>query len=257
MIDRTEVPDSSASRFLSCAACPTAKAAGWSVLGGSGLERLQCLKSTLVYKPGQCVYEAGKSCSALYCVQSGTILAERTASDGSVRRVDLIEAGGILGWSDFFQSGTHQTRAVCKTPAVICAIPATLVHQLVATHALLGVRLLHYAVRDIERLEARALEFSHSSARQRLARTLAQLAPQHGENLPEGGLELDLPVNRRDLADLVAVRPETLSRAIRELEADGIADFSGRIVRVRDPERLWREFDALDAPGGAPGGAPH
>ena len=43
---------------------------------------------------------------------------------------------------------------------------------------------------------------------------------------------MKLPLSRGDLADLIGVQPETMSRLVKRLEADGDFHFSGRMVRM-------------------------
>ncbi len=42
---------------------------------------------------------------------------------------------------------------------------------------------------------------------------------------------------------MIGIRPETMSRAIKQLEEDGVAYFSGRSVQVPDLKRLLREIE--------------
>jgi len=73
---------------------------------------------------------------------------------------------------------------------------------------------------------------------------LATLKDQHGEGQQTGEIDIELPMSRRDLADLIGVRPETLSRLIRELETDGIAAFGFRTVRIPDLDLLLDELES-------------
>ena len=63
----------------------------------------------------------------------------------------------------------------------------------------------------------------------RLVRVLLQLGEVFGRE--EGdALMSDLPFSRTDLASMVAVRPETLSRIIHSLEERGSFSFHGQTV---------------------------
>jgi hypothetical protein len=56
-----------------------------------------------------------------------------------------------------------------------------------------------------------------------------------------GACILTLPILRRDMAILLASRPESIARAIKELRDSGIAMFNGRIVSVPDLAALYIE----------------
>ncbi|MDH3282679.1 MAG: helix-turn-helix domain-containing protein, partial [Gammaproteobacteria bacterium] len=74
--------------------------------------------------------------------------------------------------------------------------------------------------------------------RVRLVHLLLVIRNQFSEIADDGTLTFELPLTRRDIASLLAARPESITRAIAELKRDDIALFSGRQVRVPDPERL-------------------
>ncbi len=61
---------------------------------------------------------------------------------------------------------------------------------------------------------------------------------------PSGTLVLNLPTDRRHLADLLGTRPETVWRAMRELETAGVLKVEGRRVIIRDLDRLLDQAGA-------------
>jgi CRP/FNR family transcriptional regulator, nitrogen oxide reductase regulator len=76
---------------------------------------------------------------------------------------------------------------------------------------------------------------SHS-ARQRLARVLADLANGIGQKVP-GGIELD--VRNEELANEANVTPFTASRALGEWQRQGVLRKSRGKILLRSPERLF------------------
>jgi CRP-like cAMP-binding protein len=221
--------------------------AAWCVLSPAELGSLDQAKVTKRYEAGAVLFEPGTPSNGLFCVNDGTLLVERVAEGGETRRLRLAEGGDILGWSDFFRGGTHRTRAVCQTAAVVCTIPTHVVRELLHHQPLLALKFLTHAAGELDKAEQQSLEQTSYSARRRLALALAALKNQHGEGSPSGDIVITLPISRRDLADLIAIRPETLSRVIRELEADAVATFSGRTVRIPDLDRLLDEIESAEA----------
>ena len=231
----------------SCAVCRAADTTAWCVLTPTEVEALNQSKVTHSYEPGTVIYEVGAPCQGLFCINSGTLLIERAAPGGEGRRVRLAEGGEILGWADFFRNTPYRNRAVCQTAAVVCVIPAQTVRGLLQHQPLLALKFLAEAAQDLDRSEKTDLEQTYASARKRLALALAALKNNHGEGSATGDIRITLPISRRDLADLIAVRPETLSRVIRELETDGVATFAGRTVEIPDLDRLLDEIETPEA----------
>jgi CRP-like cAMP-binding protein len=222
---------------------PLARMPLWSALGPLEFEYLERRKLLRNHPAGDTLHEEGSAATGLICVTTGTVLVERASLDRQARRVRLVEPGGVVGWADFFGVGVHRTRAQCLTDVTVAVVPSVVLQELLRRQPRLGVNLLHYAAQEVEDVERGMLDQTHQSARRRLAGVLIMLKEHHGVGTNTGEIEILLPVSRRDLADLIAVRPETLSRLIRELEGDGIARFGFRNVRIPDLDLLLDEIE--------------
>ena len=97
--------------------------------------------------------------------------------------------------------------------------------------------------RDLGAAEERILQSVTLSVRAQFAHLLLVLKDRYATSAKDGTFELELPLARQDLAAMIGIRPETMSRAIKQLEEDGVAYFSGRSVQVPDVKRLLREIE--------------
>jgi CRP/FNR family transcriptional regulator len=256
MPDKAPRPAPPQPACLTCPQCAKTHATPWSDLDSQEITFLDRHKLPQAYRAGTILYLPGTPCLGLYCVASGTLLIERISENGT-RGVALLEEGEIAGWLDFFRGGTYSGRAMAESDAVVCHIPAKAVQSLIDRAPLVATRLLLRAVAESDRIAMDALEQRYASARQRLARALMILRQHHGTGAESGEITIGLPMSRRDLADLIAIRPETLSRAIHELERNGVALFSGRTVRIPDLDRMMDELEIAGNGTGAvdPGAA--
>lgn len=226
----------------SCMACSTGRLTSWHMLDSVELDSLQRLKTFSRYHPNQSVYEYGGPCEALYCVASGTVAEESGSSSPESRRLHLREAGDTLGWADFFGGGSHRARAVTLSDTTICAVPAEVARGLIRGNPLLGLKLIGQATRETMNSEFSAWTESRDTALCRLSTTLRSLARHSGSRMATGETRVALPLSRRILADLIAVSPESLAWAIRNLEESGRAYFFGRTVWIKNPDRLPVDF---------------
>jgi len=71
---------------------------------------------------------------------------------------------------------------------------------------------------------------------ERLLATLASRAARSAA----GSCTFELPILNRELAELIGIRPETLSRAIAQLRTLGLAQLDGRTVHVPSLANLSR-----------------
>ncbi len=232
----------------SCTVCSTGRLNSLFALDPEGLESLQREKTLSRYHANQLVYGYGKPCETLYCVTSGTLVEERISLVRGPGRLQFLEAGDMLGWPDFFVGGVHRARAICMTEAILCAVPVTVVRGLIGKNPLLGLKFLGQAMQDLRQSDCESFTESRTAARSRLASALQALTRNHRNAGETGGTPITLPLGRRELADLIAVAPESLSWAIHDLEEAGIAHFSGRTVWINDPGNLSVEIGSEKVP---------
>jgi CRP/FNR family transcriptional regulator, anaerobic regulatory protein len=77
------------------------------------------------------------------------------------------------------------------------------------------------------------------TSEQRVATVFTELAMLTGEPSPAGGILIDMPFRRNDLADYLGLNPDTLSRIVSRLKRTGILGHSAR------SRTLVRDFRAL------------
>jgi predicted transcriptional regulator len=66
---------------------------------------------------------------------------------------------------------------------------------------------------------------------------------RYGQVTDEGKLLIELPISRRDMAEMIGVRSESLSRTIRQMTDEGILTFSGRRVWIDTADLLINELE--------------
>jgi CRP/FNR family nitrogen fixation transcriptional regulator len=89
---------------------------------------------------------------------------------------------------------------------------------------------------NLQHAENHMLLLGRKSSMERVAAFLLEM----DERLAAAGV-LSLPMSRRDIADYLGVRLETVSRAVSQLHREGILGFIGntqREIAIRDRRRL-------------------
>jgi CRP-like cAMP-binding protein len=76
------------------------------------------------------------------------------------------------------------------------------------------------------------------SARQRLEHVLAQLVQPSEDTVQSIDVHITLPFSHRDLAGLIRITPEHLSRLLRQLTNEGLIRRNKRRIVVSDPHKL-------------------
>jgi CRP-like cAMP-binding protein len=78
----------------------------------------------------------------------------------------------------------------------------------------------------------RILHMATSGARSRFLRLCADLARAEGVVAAPSGYSLRLPITYQDIAQVLSLSPETVSRTVRRLHMDRVISMSGRQIDV-------------------------
>lgn len=183
------------------------------------------------------IYFAGDPARHLYVVATGIVKITRATAEGRETLLDLLGPGDFLGALPALGATHYADSAWALTPVCLLVLDAAdfdaVLQQMpaVALAALEAVSRRLAEARDaVHRLSATPLE-------QRLAATLLLLADKVGEPW-KGGVLLQVPLTREDLAAMTGARTESVSRVVSAWRRQGFIETGRRWVAIRDRRAL-------------------
>ncbi len=192
---------------------------------------------------GDTVFHEGDACQGMYFVLSGLIGIRKTDAEGCSVLLHLVGPGDPIGYNAFVSDEEYAVSAECLEASTLAYVPKAGLLSIFAHNPEVTMRFLQRAVRYLGDADLHAFEALTMSARARVIRLLASLAERYASPAADGSAVIALPFSRRDMADIVGIRPESISRVIRQLIDEGIAEFDNRHVRVPAMNALYDDFD--------------
>ncbi len=224
---------------VECRSCWAHRRTEWYVLNKAGLSQLDRGRKTRDYRPGETLFHQDEVPAGLFCLQSGQVLLRRIDAFGIETAFQLVTQGETLGWRSLFAEQMHVATAVCLSACRVCFVPKEAVESLIDQQPQLAIRFLRTLARDRGPSEALLLRSPQLPVNIRVLHFLITLMDRCATSVPPEGLEYEIPLKRKDIAAMVGTRYETLSRAIKQVEAEGIAHFDRQRVRVPSIRRLF------------------
>ncbi|WP_372885798.1 Crp/Fnr family transcriptional regulator [Shimia sp.] len=216
-----------------CGHCAFYQDSVWQPVEQSGVSTLARSFSRRELDEGEVLFEQGAESGGVYCVSRGLIALRSYQSDGKSTLLKLAYPGEIIGFRSFLDDGPHRTEARALVASRVCIVARRDAKRVVRANPSVLARLASRCIAEIDRSHERIIASATLSNKVRLTEILLQLARHHGARL-EGYVEMKLPLSRPDLADLIGVQPETLSRLVKRLEREGEFLFSGRRVKIAE-----------------------
>ncbi|MBC8270290.1 MAG: Crp/Fnr family transcriptional regulator [Rhodospirillaceae bacterium] len=220
------------------------KETDWSVLSSREFQLLNENVTCSEYGVGEYIFYEADPCKGLYLVKSGLIAVKKIDIEGEQVILRLANPGDTLGYRPLLAGEQHRAGAEVIKAASICFLPMAIMRQLLISNHELGAGFLKRTAQALGEADNRFFEAVSLPARVRLIHLLMILRERCGSLIDDGSLFLELPLTRRDMASMLGIRPESLSRLVREIENEGLAHFSGSKITISNPASLLRELDA-------------
>lgn len=223
-----------------CDDCPVRDDAICSVLDDTDRQHLFRIGVHRDFDRGQTIFAAGDDSIACATLISGALKLSKCDADGVERIVALVHPAGFLG--ELFVNNLDLD-ATALTKSRLCIVPRRDFEAMLADRPELAQSLLR---RTLDALaESRALVdlIGRREARSRVAGLLLALARGAAEGPCAITPTFELPLTRGEIAGMLGLTIETVSRQLTKLEADGIIGRTGaRGIAIRDARAL--EADA-------------
>ncbi|MDP4032142.1 MAG: Crp/Fnr family transcriptional regulator [Pseudorhodobacter sp.] len=183
------------------------------------------------YKAGEVVFEQGSPHRGVHCVSRGIIAVRALGEGGRSTLLRLAYPGDLVGFRAFLRNRPHRTEARALVASRICTVQRNEANVVVGGSPLVHDRLVKRCIDEIDASQEKIVAAATGSSRLRLIQLLLRLLAAHGAPC-DGQIKARLPLSRRDMAEMLGVQPETMSRLFRRLKEDHLVAISGRNMMV-------------------------
>lgn len=209
---------------------------------GLSLEELDSIDRRMVslsWAAGDPLYQAGEEAAHLYVMAAGRVKVYRPTPAGRDVVVDLITAGDLFGTLRILGEPTYPETAEALTTTCALRIDPESFQEVLTEHPQVALRVLDDVAGRLAQARSDVSAQSTATVAQRVACTLLRLAAKLGQDRAnDRGTLLQIPLSRSDLAGMTGSTPESVSRVMSRLRAEGVIDSGRRWTAVLDHERL-------------------
>jgi len=215
-------------------------------LAPSELALLQERSDTRWYPKGSIVFYEGDPGDCLLVIMTGRLRVELLEADGSetiIRELGPFEQLGELSLLDgLLRSATAVALERTQVLRVVRGPFLTLLEK----HPGIALKVMTRMAADLRRATEQIRTLSLPDLRGQVVRCHIQIALEHGSS-PVAPLEIRPQPSRAEIAKRIRCRPESVSRAMKELYAARYMTKSkgGVVVEARAIRRYWPSLSAL------------
>ena len=206
---------------------------------GRGLASwLSLLPAAQLYPVGTVLVRQGCEPGDIFFIEDGLAKLVRIDGNGREQILGLRGPGWILGAAFVLVGRAHPASVVAVTACALRRLSREAFLELMAEQPALSwhVHLMHS--REVLSQFHHMADLGVKTARQRLERVLRRLVKVTNQNGDGKDVRLLSPLKRWELASLIAVTPEHLSRLLKQLRDDGVIRVHKGWIVIPDVQRL-------------------
>ena len=223
---------------LACSTCPVRDRAACTALGEGERGELASLGQHRTLRRGETLFARGDDGFACATLISGALKISSFAEDGTERILSLVHPAGFVG-EMFAPIERHDV--VALTDSQLCIFARRDYQRAIERFPALGRALLRRTAQDLFESRATIDLMSRRSARQKVAGFILAIARAASDSPCHAAANFELPLSREDIAGVLGLTIETVSRQLTHFERNGVILREGRRgIRLSAPEALER-----------------
>lgn len=188
---------------------------------------------------GAVVFHQGDPPDHLLQIASGLVKMTQINQQGAQTTLRILGAGELIGCVAVFQQIPYPATATTIEDTTVLAWGAPYFLDMMGRHPILTENSLRIVGNRTKEMVERVVAMTGKRVEQRIAAAILQLAEQVGTKV-DGGIQIEFPVTRDDLAEMAGVTYFTISRALSGWQKLGFVK-NGRLrVVILAPDKLAR-----------------
>ncbi len=198
----------------------------------------QYLTSTIRYKKGQYIFHEGDLVYGIYIIQTGKVKVISTGYNGKTQIIRLARPGYLLGFRGL-GAAHYMISAIALEDATLCFIETETFTQILQNDAILSYQLMLFFANELRLAESRMKNLAQMTVREKSAEALLLIKQVFGSR-SQREIVLDNSLSRKDIAELVGMSPEQITRSLSEFKKEGFIQVSGKAITLLNPDALYK-----------------
>jgi len=201
-----------------------------------GLEKLEKLITERKIKPfkrNQVIYYDGDNANFIYLVISGNIKTFKLAEDGRELLTGKYGPEEYFGVAPLLAGEDYRETATANEDATVCMLPRDMIEEMIGKYPDVAANFIKLLANNVLYNEEQLLQLAYHSVRKRMAELLLRLKIKCDSN------DLStLNLSRDNLAGMVGIATETVSRVLGDFKTEGFISRTGNQILILNSDKL-------------------
>ncbi len=216
----------------SCLSCELRNLA-FSSLSENDINRVCESREEISYSKGEVIHSEGDKIHDFKYLKNGLVKLYRVTETGDEQIITITRPMEFVSNTNVFHEERYRYSLSALEDSVVCCINIGLIKELILKNGSFGMNLITALSRTSENIISLGLEIRKRNLAGRIAFVLLYFSGEiyHSRIF-------DLPVSRKEIADLISMSSANVIRTFSEFRRDGIIQSNGRTIEITDMNKL-------------------
>ncbi len=209
------------------------------------LDRLTAQANARRLPQGEAAFEQGDPARAFFLLLHGRLKVTQVTRDGQQIIVRVVHPGDLFGFTRALGRADYPGTATAAVESLVAAWPSDAWDGFVEDNPHLAMNAIRTIGQRLDEAHTRIREMSTEEVERRVAHAVLRLIDRAGAH-DGGGLRVDFPISRRDIAEMTGTTLHTVSRILSAWETQGLVEGGRQRLVVRDRPGLTQLAENAD-----------
>lgn len=202
----------------------------FSLLSGDEMNEIARITESRIYEKGEMIYLAGDQTDKLYVLYEGLVKLTKYSESGKEQVIRLLKPGDFMGEYNLFSKKSFEENSEALKRSKMCIIEGKKLRELMKKYPSISFKIIEEMTERLVKAEQLLKNVAVESVEKRIADKLLSLADEC--NI------VHLEMTKKDLASMMGMSAESLSRKLTKFEQE-------RIIKQTKGEIVILDEDAL------------
>ena len=219
-------------KTCSCLSCDL-RSLTFSSLSEKDIERVCDAREEISYSKGEVIHEEGEIIRDFKYLKNGLVKLYRVSESGDEQIITITRPKEFVSNMNVFHEEKYRFSLSALEDSVACCINIDLIKELLEKNGKFALNMITVLSRTSENIISLNLEIRKRNLAGRVAFVLLYFSGEiyHSRIF-------DLPVSRKEIADLISMSSANVIRTFTEFRRDGIIQSNGRTIEITDMHKL-------------------
>ncbi len=204
-------------------------------LDDSEINSVCAVKKEQEFQRGEKIIEEGAEIKEFIYLKSGLVKTFRKTQNGKEQILNIATPMEFVSLLSVFSEKTYKFSICALDETVVCMINLDIVRQLILSNGAFGLGIMEKMSKNADKIILQNLALNMKNLRGRIAYILLLFA----NNIYKSD-DFDLPLSRKEIAQLIDMTTENVIRILSEFRKDEIIRINGKNIEILNKKTLER-----------------